>query len=362
MKKINWPKISLTSAERIWLEKVYEKIKQGIKPEYKTIRIELFNKLPSNFYPGHIDSKLVQNKGTEITLLGIYAIDPKSDLIDKINIVVTYMKNQLLSDPDLIGFKAEEVSKAVNIRADEIGLIIKLITMYGHFWRGAGGADFYGYGDISFNGDNNVFEQYVSFTCVEDLINNYYKEEEEKMNKIFDRIDYPVFKGNRIINFSEDSIHPFFRSRITHVDPRLCFVLMPFKEHWSKRIFEKYLRGNMEPFGFQCMKADSLSGHIIIEDIWAKINQAALIIADVTGKNPNVMYEVGIAHALGKPTILITQELSNFPFDFVHLRHHGYEDNADGLEKFSQLMTQIIPEIYKEYYPDLKLEKINGQN
>lgn len=87
-----------------------------------------------------------------------------------------------------------------------------------------------------------------------------------------------------------------------------------------------------------------------MEDIWTKINQAAFIIADVTGKNPNVMYELGIAHTIGKPVILITQNTKSIPFDFTHLRHFKYEDNSDGKEKFAKELRRVIPEIYREAY------------
>jgi hypothetical protein len=110
------------------------------------------------------------------------------------------------------------------------------------------------------------------------------------------------------------------------------------------------IRENIEAMGYQCLRADNLTGHIVIEDIWTKINQAAFIIADVTGRNPNVMYELGIAHTVGKPVILITQDMKTIPFDFSHLRHYEYADNSDGKELFGAELKRIIPEIYKETY------------
>jgi nucleoside 2-deoxyribosyltransferase len=86
-----------------------------------------------------------------------------------------------------------------------------------------------------------------------------------------------------------------------------------------------------------------------------KINQAAFIIADVTGRNPNVMYELGIAHTLGKPVIIITQEINKIPFDFKHLRHYVYEDNVTGKELFGRLLKEVIPEIYAETYPNARI-------
>ena len=93
-----------------------------------------------------------------------------------------------------------------------------------------------------------------------------------------------------------------------------------------------------------------MNGPIIIEDIWTKINQCAIIVADLTAKNPNVLYEVGIVHAIGKPALLLTQDLSDIPFDFKHLRHYEYQDNSEGFKKFTSNFPVIFKDVYKQYY------------
>jgi nucleoside 2-deoxyribosyltransferase len=125
---------------------------------------------------------------------------------------------------------------------------------------------------------------------------------------------------------------------------------MPFTEPWSDRVYSKLIRKNVEELGIQCLRADNLRGQIIIEDIWAKINQSAFIIADVTNKNANVMYELGIVHTVGKPTILITQDISQNPFDVSHLRHYSYKDNIDSFETFGNELQSIIKDMYINHY------------
>ena len=127
---------------------------------------------------------------------------------------------------------------------------------------------------------------------------------------------------------------------------------MPFTEEWSDRVYNRLIKQNIEAIGLQCVRADNLNGQIIIEDIWTQINQAAIIIADVTNKNANVMYELGIVHTLGKPTILLTQDIKNIPFDFTHLRHHDYKDNIESFEVFGKKLRQIIKEIHQTNYPN----------
>lgn len=62
----------------------------------------------------------------------------------------------------------------------------------------------------------------------------------------------------------------------------------------------------------------------ILERIYNQIAKADLIVADMTGKNPNVFYEVGYAHALGKSVILLTQKSDDIPFDLKHYPHIVY--------------------------------------
>ncbi len=59
------------------------------------------------------------------------------------------------------------------------------------------------------------------------------------------------------------------------------------------------------------------------------------MICDCTGKNPNVFYEAGIAHTLGKEVILITQSASDVPFDLRHLRYVSYLNNREGRKELA---------------------------
>ena len=74
----------------------------------------------------------------------------------------------------------------------------------------------------------------------------------------------------------------------------------------------------------------------MIRDIWRAIGAAQFIIADVTGRNPNVFYELGIAHTLGKDVILITQDSGDIPFDLTHLRHIQYDYTPRGMKSFEE--------------------------
>ena len=114
---------------------------------------------------------------------------------------------------------------------------------------------------------------------------------------------------------------------------------MPFGERWSDAIWE-VLQTIISEAGFNPIRARELTGHHIIEDIWSNILKAKIVIADITHSNPNVLYELGIAHTLGKRVITITQDLEETPFDLRQIRHVVYSNMMKG---DTELRNRLIP-------------------
>ncbi|MBA7576186.1 hypothetical protein ES708_18023 [subsurface metagenome] len=119
---------------------------------------------------------------------------------------------------------------------------------------------------------------------------------------------------------------------------------MPFGEPWSDRIWETIQR-IIKGKGLRAERADNRHGPVVTEDIWRGIIEARIILADVTGWNPNVFYELGISHTVGKDVILITQPSGRLSFDTQGYRHIIYSDNPAGIE----LLEVEIP-LKIEYY------------
>jgi hypothetical protein len=143
-------------------------------------------------------------------------------------------------------------------------------------------------------------------------------------------------------------VNPIFKARNTVVDETLVFVLMPFTLEWSNRIFDKILKPTVESIsGLKVKRADDLFGTDIMEDIWSSILQAKIIIADISERNANVFYELGICHALGKEVILITQNVADIPFDLNRYRHIVYKDNYDGYELLKKQLEGTIMDVLR---------------
>ena len=76
--------------------------------------------------------------------------------------------------------------------------------------------------------------------------------------------------------------------------------------------------------------------------IWENILRADLIIADLTGRNPNVFYELGYAHALHKNTVLITQSIDDVPFDLRHRQMIKYFATAKGYKDLNESLKNYV--------------------
>src|SRR5262249_32283809 len=104
-----------------------------------------------------------------------------------------------------------------------------------------------------------------------------------------------------------------------------CFVAMPFLPLFKTQ-YERVIRPAIEEAGLACVRGDEIfTRQMIIEDVWTSIRQARVIVGDISGANPNVLYEIGLAHALGKPIVLINRSRDDVPFDLHSVRYHYYD-------------------------------------
>jgi hypothetical protein len=80
----------------------------------------------------------------------------------------------------------------------------------------------------------------------------------------------------------------------------------------------------------------------VMSQIWDGINKAGVIVADLTGRNENVFYEVGICHALGKRVILLAQNINDVPFDLRSLRVIIYKYTPGGARELEKRLIATV--------------------
>jgi hypothetical protein len=135
--------------------------------------------------------------------------------------------------------------------------------------------------------------------------------------------------------------------------PKTCFVVMPFKPEF--RFFYLYLSAYLEKeYDLKVERGDDrIECRPIVEKVRRQIREADLIIGDLTGANPNVFYELGLADALNKPMFLLTQDKVNeVPVDVRHLEliRYSFDDEKGLRENLHKALSGFLFERYKELY------------
>jgi hypothetical protein len=138
---------------------------------------------------------------------------------------------------------------------------------------------------------------------------------------------------------------------------RECFVIMPFVP--ELHYFYLYLKQHVEQLGIRCERGDE---QVLTKPILEKINDAIrnadVIIADCSRRNPNVFYELGIAHAYGKKVILITHDpIQEAPSDIRHYDfiHYSLDEHVTFLTKLDNALRNAFVEQYESLFQRAEL-------
>jgi hypothetical protein len=126
-------------------------------------------------------------------------------------------------------------------------------------------------------------------------------------------------------------------------------VLMPFDEA-MRPIYDDHIASVAQRLNKSVARADDFfTSEQIMTEIWTALVNTALVIGDCTGRNPNVFYELGLAHAIGKPTVLITQSAQDVPFDLRHRRYIEYSYTPRGMKEFEARLEQTVQGILDDH-------------
>jgi len=131
------------------------------------------------------------------------------------------------------------------------------------------------------------------------------------------------------------------------LDTQLCFVLMPFDAKFQP-LYDDHIKPTVARARLRYERADEIRGpNLITWDIWERINRARVLVAELTDQNPNVFYELGLAHALSKDVILITQSMDFVPFDLKTIRCICYDFTPRGTQKLEKQLAETITALMK---------------
>ena len=118
-------------------------------------------------------------------------------------------------------------------------------------------------------------------------------------------------------------------------------VMMPFSKEFDP-VYEA-IQSACKSQRFNTLRVDEIYGPtMVMDDVFKTIVQSKLVISDLTGRNPNVLYETGLAHALDREVIMIVQNGQDVPFDLNHIRYVPYLPNEEGLNELKKKLSEFI--------------------
>ncbi|UAB68708.1 hypothetical protein INR79_09095 [Vibrio sp. SCSIO 43132] len=120
------------------------------------------------------------------------------------------------------------------------------------------------------------------------------------------------------------------------------FVMMPFLDEMEP-VYTDHILPIASKLKISCSRGDDFfSSNSIMQEVWSAIYYCKIGIADCTGRNPNVFYEIGMAHSLGKRCILLAQSIDDIPFDLRHLRTIIYEYTPRGMKMLEKILRSTL--------------------
>ncbi len=130
-------------------------------------------------------------------------------------------------------------------------------------------------------------------------------------------------------------------------EARPAFVAMPYDPSWFQSVRDVVVN-TASAAGFKAeVSKDLATPGPITDQIWQGIRRSDVVVADISGHNPNVFYELGLAHALGKEVILIVQGAERLPFDIATGRLLRY--NVSDLSSLGVALGQAFKAVSARY-------------
>jgi hypothetical protein len=262
------------------------------------------------------------------------------EIIDVDDAIINFVKSRLEEGENLITTANEEDFSAEHMAwVKSFSSVIDVVDPKGEDYSNSLSSRWHAARWYGGNSPKDKYEQSIVFgqylAIVRSLLLGKVKVVKSKLNK-----------------FHSTSI---FHRRELLPQSNLVFVLMPFTESWSDYIWNKQIKSivqAIEGTSLICKRADDLFGHDVMQDIYESIVTAAIIIADITNKNANVFYELGIAHSFGKDVILLSQGTEHIPFDLNRYRHCIYSNDGPGYEILNRYIPKAIKDILSGQHRD----------
>lgn len=320
-----FPRIKISNEDKIWLEACCERIyEEVIDP--KALKVQLRDKLPPRYNEYQIDNRLIA--GCNITLLGIWHVDPGSKLIENTEKVICHIKELIIASPDIKDVSDYDINNGTGIDKNEIKIIFKLMNSIGKFW--AGNSISGGIFEIKLDSEE-VFDEYLAFESLEKQVVYHLRALEKQIAKDYIELGLGSPFGDIL---KRDNLSPV---------PNTAFVIMSIdKSNPQSEDAFSAIKEVCKNFSIKAVRADEIEHSDKITDIILEsIKRSEFLIADVSGERPNVYYEIGYAHAIGKRPIIYRRAGTKIHFDLANYNIPEYGGVYELKDKLTKRLTEI---------------------
>ena len=321
-------KVKLTEHERLWLSEVY----QSQEFDVKKTKVKLFEKIPKNFDVRKIDQRLYRYD--HLTLVGIWLIDPDSKIFADVAQVIAKIKEMILLSPGIDRVSATDLAEKTGFREQDVEAALRLMADLGNFMGSASSSgNSRGYSSISLPTGDDGYDAYLSYENLNNLMEEFYtwKPLESVGGAVaswFPQNPMPsVAVGDEVKKKPNTAfiIMPIYPSK-----PDLLDVLNSIKEICAK-------------FSIGAVRADEIEHQQQITDVvLQQIRECEFLIADLSLERPNVYYEIGYAHAIGKRPILFRKKGTPLHFDLSVHNAREFENVTELKKKLESYFEEVL--------------------
>ncbi len=301
----------------IWLEALYEDFKREIKSDKRELQLKLWDKLSKVFSPNEVHNEFYNQE--KITLSGIWLIDKENKLFDNCDKIISTITKILKELPEEEYIKISSIEEETKLIRIEIEKAIQLLYEYGGFLSGTTGSSDPDIAIESFSVSESHFNSYKTFKDIRTRISNRVKirlESDKKHQRLMRR---------------KSGINSIAKPSPTQEIKNTAFIIMQINKEDSSLVDNHIaIKEVCKDFGIKAIRVDEITHQEKITDIIIEqIEKAEFIIGDLTNERPNVYYEIGYAHALGKRPMLVRKKGSKIHFDLSGYNVPEYDNNSE---------------------------------
>jgi nucleoside 2-deoxyribosyltransferase len=281
----------------VWLTEIERRLEHGLPLDNREMMVALRDQLPRGFKPSDVDGRLLYGAAGP-SIEGLRLLGDHLRILPDVERTIRHIRDRLIEYPSLAKVTAAEIAQALDLPVNRAERVLVLISSVGGFISGATGSS-NGYAEIGL-GRDEIVADYLGFESLEKLL---------------------AGRSEPVQAHRPPSVRRRSREESQHTASDTAFILMNMDPQDDMLAdVSNTIKEECSAFGVKALRIDDVEHQDTITDrILSLIKESDLIIADLSGERPNVYYEVGYAHAIGKRPILYRRKGTRLHFDLsVH--------------------------------------------